>query len=152
MQDSDSEGLIALIGGIWSTYDNVVLDVDREEPWLRAPASSYAELGGRMWVVGEAPSACVAARAVKGDAAAFELKSLYVDASHRRQGLGQRLVRLVEAYVSERGARRIVLWSDTKFLEAHQFYAALGYARTGGYRELGDLSGTAEYEFELRLV
>lgn len=156
VEDADSEGLIDLIGGIWSTYDGVILDVDAEEPWMRAPATYYATHGGRMWVVaqpGEPVTASAAARAAKGPDGAslegsFELKSMYVHPSHRRQGLAARLVRLVEAYSREQGAARIVLWSDTKFLEAHAFYAAQGYRRTGAERELYDLSGTREYEFD----
>lgn len=149
--DSDSEDLITLIGGIWSSYDGVILDVDREEPWMRAPASYYATHGGRMWVVGEPLYACAAARPAKDPQGALgvavELKSMYVHPKQRRTGLGARLVRLVEAYARTEGAREVVLWSDTKFLEAHAFYAAQGYERTGAERELGDLSATCEFGF-----
>lgn len=48
--DADSPGLIELIGGIWVEYPSIVFDVDGEEPWLRAPATSY-DGRGELWVV-----------------------------------------------------------------------------------------------------
>ena len=47
--DDDSAGVIALIARVFAEYPGCVLDVDREEPELRAPASSF----DRFWVVEE---------------------------------------------------------------------------------------------------
>ena len=44
------------------------------------------------------------------------------------------------------GLSRMVLWSDTRFVEAHAFYRAEGYAQTR-MRRLQDLSCTTEYGF-----
>ena len=74
-----------------------------------------------------------------------ELKSLYVSAAARRQGLGSRLVHLVERRVG--GPQRLVVWSDARFLDSHQMYARLGYVLTGASRELHDKSETVELEF-----
>ncbi len=49
--DKDSPALIQLIDDCWSEYPGCVLDVDAEEPWLRAPATAYRRLGGGFWVV-----------------------------------------------------------------------------------------------------
>ncbi|HEX5493146.1 MAG TPA: GNAT family N-acetyltransferase [Mycobacteriales bacterium] len=145
--DGDSAGLVALIGGCWAEYPGVLLDVDGEEPWLRAPASAYARWGGRMWVVAGTGSllGCVGVRPHGPDM--MELKSLYVHATARRHGLGARLTRLVEDTARSAGAHRVDLWSDSRFLDAHRFYSRLGYRRTGRTRELRDLSDTTEYEF-----
>lgn len=151
VRDDDSAALIALIGRCWSEYPGVILDVDGEEPWLRAPAGAFAGWGGRMWVAtgDEAVLACVGAKPHGADV--VELKSLYVDRVARRRGLGARLARLVEDEARSSGAGRVELWSDSRFLDAHRFYARLGYHRTGRTRELNDLSDTTEYEFVLPL-
>jgi GNAT superfamily N-acetyltransferase len=146
VRDDDSAALIELIGSCWAEYPGCVLDVDGEEPWLRAPAAAYAA-GGRCWVVEEGDEilACVGVKP-RADGVA-ELKSLYVAARARRRGLGARLTGLVEAEAARLGAGRVVLWSDTRFGDAHRLYERLGYARTGRTRELHDLSGTTEFEF-----
>jgi GNAT superfamily N-acetyltransferase len=46
VRDADGPALERLIGGIWAEYPGCVLDVDREEPWLRAPASAYGDRSG----------------------------------------------------------------------------------------------------------
>jgi GNAT superfamily N-acetyltransferase len=148
VRDDDAAALIALIGSCWAEYPGIVLDVDGEEPWLRAPASAYARWGGRMWVVpadGGGLVACVGLR--PHGAGVVELKSLYVAAAARRRGLGSRLTRLVEEQAWQDGALRVELWSDSRFADAHRMYERLGYRRTGRSRELHDLSDTTEYEF-----
>lgn len=145
--DDDSARLIALIGGCWSEYPGVLLDVDGEEPWLRAPASAYGRWNGLMWVVpaGLELAACVGCKPL--DDATVELKSLYVSASARRRGLGSQLTGLVERAAADGGAQRVLLWSDSRFLDAHRLYERLGYHRTGRSRDLPDMSHTTEYEF-----
>jgi predicted GNAT family N-acyltransferase/predicted GNAT family acetyltransferase len=147
VRDDDSAALVALIGGCWSEYPGVELHVDAEEPWLRAPATAYRDAGGRMWVV-ELDGDVVACCGVKPlRVGVVELKSMYVAARARRRGLARRLEGLVIAEARRLGARRVELWSDTRFLEAHATYAALGYDRLPGERDLQDLSGSFEYPF-----
>lgn len=136
VRDDDAAAVQALIGGCWAEYPGCVLDIDGEEPWMRAPATGF---GGSLWVLGGALSvqACVG---VRGE----ELKSLYVVASARGRGWGRVLVRLAE----RAGARR--LWTDSRFTDAHRLYARLGWGRTGATRELHDLSATTELEFVRR--
>lgn len=141
--DADSAALIALIGGIWAEYPSIVFDVDGEEPWLRAPASAYSG-GGELWVVPSPDgSGLVACAGWRPYPTGPELKSLYVAAHFRRQGLGSRLVRFVE----RRAGSALRVWSDTRFTDSHRMYERLGYRRTGAIRELHDKSATVEYEF-----
>ena len=151
VRDDDAEALIALIGGCWAAYPGVELHVDAEEPWLRAPAEAYAGWSGRMWVVSMdgALVACCGVKPVRDGV--VELKSMYVAASARRQGLARRLEGLVLADARRRGAPRIELWSDTRFLEAHATYVALGYSQLPGERDLHDLSHSFEYPFAKEL-
>ena len=145
--DSDGAPLAELIGGVWAEYPGCVLDIDGEEPWLRAPATAYAAKRGRMWVVeldGKVV-ACVGIRPIDDQTA--ELKSLYVAATARRRGLGEALTELVERTATGQGAGRIELWSDTRFADAHRLYRRLGYQRLLQTRDLHDLSDTAEYAY-----
>ncbi|MFI5957147.1 GNAT family N-acetyltransferase [Cryptosporangium sp. NPDC051539] len=145
--DSDSAALIALIGAAWAEYPGCVLDVDGGEPWLRAPATYYATHGGRLWVA-ELDGAVVGSIGIRPSGPdVAELKSLYVSASARRHGLGEVLTSLVEDEAVRLGVRQLELWSDTRFADAHRFYARLGYEQLSGSRELHDLSATVEFPF-----
>ena len=166
VRDADSAALIELIGSCWAEYPGCVMDVDGEEPWLRAPATAYAAWGGLLWVVPgldagrpaggrpaggrPAPGSLAACAGVKpAGPGAVELKNMYVAAAARRRGLGTYLVALVRAEAGRRGASRVHLWSDTRFTDAHRLYGRTGFARTGRTRDLHDLSRTTEYEFSL---
>jgi predicted GNAT family N-acyltransferase len=145
VSNADADAIIELIGAVWAEYPGVLLDVDLEEPWMRAPGSYY-EAGGELWVVPCADpgglAACVGWRPHAGGA---ELKSLYVAADSRRQGWGSRLVHFVERRVG--GRETLTAWSDSRFHDSHAMYERLGYVRTGATRELHDISETVEFEF-----
>lgn len=144
--DADADGVIALIARVFEEYPGCVLDVDGEEPELRAPASNF----DRFWIVERdgAVRGCIAC-GLGPDT--VELKKLYLDAALRGRGLGRRLVELVEETARAHGAARIVLWSDTRFTTAHAVYEKMGYTRQPETRDLHDLSNTTEYHFIKRL-
>lgn len=146
VEEADSPALIDLIGQCWAPYPGCVLDVDAEEPWLRAPAAAYRAWQGRMWVA-ELDGVVIACVGMKPVPAGVELKSLYVAAAARRRGLGERLTRLVEEQARLDGAGRVELWSDTRFADAHRLYARLGYRRLPGERALHDRSQSVEHHF-----
>jgi len=147
--DADAGGVQALISDCFAEYEGCVLDPDGIDAWMAAPASSYASRAGQFWVLvppgGSALAACVGW--CRGRSGQIELKNLYVRAQARRQGLGRRLVALVEAAARDQGALEVVLWTDTRFLDAHRLYRALGYQRTGNQRALHDPSQSVEYGF-----
>jgi GNAT superfamily N-acetyltransferase len=149
--DSDSAGLIELIGAIWRSYPGIVFDVDAELPELKGLASAYERAGGAGWVaersgrivgcVGVAPSRT---------SRRWEILKLYVAADERRRGLARKLTALAESWARDQGATAIELWTDTRFIEAHAFYRAQGYVQEG-WRQLQDLSRTSEYRFHKSL-
>ncbi|MCA1703292.1 MAG: GNAT family N-acetyltransferase, partial [Actinobacteria bacterium] len=145
--DTDSAALIELIRSCWSAYPGCVLDVDAEEPWLRAPDTAYDAWNGAMWVatLDGLVVACVGLKPYPDHA---ELKSLYVSTAARRRGLGERLSRLVEEEAGRRGYQRMELWSDTRFADAHRLYERLGYRRLAETRDLHDQSNSTEWHFE----
>lgn len=80
-----------------------------------------------------------------------ELHRLYVRPDCRKRGIAAKLVARVEALAREQGAGLMILWSDTRFSDAHRLYQRLGYEQAATTRELGDISGTTEYHFAKRL-
>jgi putative acetyltransferase len=146
-RDADADAVIALIARVYAEYPGCILDVDREEPALRAPASSF----DRFWVVEEGPHVVGCVGCAFGEGVA-ELKKLYLDAGLRGRGLGRDLIALVEETARASGAERIELWSDTRFETAHAVYERCGYRRTGRTRDLHDLSNSTEFHFEKDLA
>lgn len=152
-RDADADALIALIGNAYAEYPGCVLDVDGEEPALRAIASAYARHGGGFWVaIDDATASLVGSVGWRPSAALdrpgwVELCKLYVAREHRRRGLASLLCDRVEAAALERAAPGVELWSDTRFLDAHRFYAGRGYRQQPGSRQLFDLSQSSEYHF-----
>ena len=149
VRDSDADGIIRLVEACWSAYEGCILDVDAEEPQLRAMRSHFDALGGAYRVAEDAGGGIAAGGgwAPAADPAGAELHKLYVLAAYRRRGLARRLVGMAEAAARRRGCRFMELWSDARFRESHAFYEALGYRRTGRTRDLHDLSNTTEFHF-----
>jgi putative acetyltransferase len=151
-RDDDAWDLIGLVGGCWAEYPGCVLDVHGEAPELLAIASHYSGHRGRVWVA-EAEGRLVGSIATRPapDPGGMLLQKLYVAPWARRQGLGRRLVGLVEDEARNRAADRIELWTDTRFLDAHHLYEACGYTRGTATRALHDLSHTVEYFYSKAL-
>ncbi len=145
--DDDGDALAALIGACWSEYPGCVMDA-AENAHLRAPATHYARLGGRLTVAEDEAGRVVGCiSSVGADKGELELKGLYVDAAHRGSGLAVELLRIVEKEALERNAPRLILWSDTRFTRAHRFYERHGFVAAGAIRALNDLSRSIEYPY-----
>jgi GNAT superfamily N-acetyltransferase len=144
----DAWDVIALIGACWAEYPGCIMDVHGECPDLLDPAGAYRRSGGEFWV---ATDPCGTVIATVGwrplGPGVVELERLYVHLRWRRRGLANTLADLVEQMATERQAGRIELWSDSRFENAHRFYEARGYARSGPDRELADLSRTREHHY-----
>ncbi|HKR01073.1 MAG TPA: GNAT family N-acetyltransferase [Pyrinomonadaceae bacterium] len=145
----DVPGILALIGEIYREYD-CVLAAEAEERHLLEPGPYFRSRGGEFWVVEEGGRVLATVAVMLHDDDG-ELKSLYVHSSLRRQGWGERLTQLAIDYARSSGKRKMVLWSDTRFLSAHRLYRRMGFQECG-VRELNDSNNSVEYGFELSLV
>ncbi|MCA9243359.1 MAG: GNAT family N-acetyltransferase [Phycisphaerales bacterium] len=145
---TDIPDIVVLLSRIYAAYGGVMdlagidagtLRVDR---WPR-------EKGGELWIAefdGSARATC----GVTMDGDVAWLKTVYVDARLRRQGLATRLVGEATRFAITSGARTMKLWSDTRFVEAHRLYRRLGFQEFGE-RDLHDLNNTREFGFEIEL-
>ncbi len=146
-QDTDADGFIALIGACWAEYPGVVLDVDGEIPELRALASYYADKGGALWATEAGGRILGMVATVPHAADTWEICRVYTLPSTHGSGLGHRLLATAETYAREAGAKRLVLWSDTRFDRAHRFYEKHSYIRHGPIRVLHDISNSFEFSY-----
>jgi GNAT superfamily N-acetyltransferase len=55
------------------------------------------------------------------------IAGLVVDRSHRRCGIGRRLMEQAETWAAEQGCPIVRLWSSSGRTHAHRFYERLGY-------------------------
>ena len=147
MRDDDAWDLIGLIAACWAEYPGLVLDVHGEAPWLLAPATAYAERGGRLWVVEDRGRVVASGGFVPSvGCGGIELRTLYVARPYREQRLGGRLLARVEEAARRRGLAFVDLWTDAKFLDAQRFYERRGYRR-GPTRVVPDRSRSVEFYY-----
>jgi putative acetyltransferase len=116
---------------------------------LARPHEHYPARGGAFVMAEDAagrPVGCVGYS--DEGAGAFELHRLYVLAEARRSGAGRALVAWVIAAVRSAGARRLVLYSDTTFVDAHRLYRRCGF-RNHRFRYAADSWRSPEWGFEM---
>ena len=145
----DVPGILKLIGEVYAEYD-CVLDAEGEERHLLEPGPYFRAHGGEFWVV-EEDGTIRATAAVMLHEGSGELKTLYVHPSLRRQGWGRRLTDLAIDFARAAEKRKMILWSDTRFVDAHRLYRSMGFSEMG-IRDLKDSNNTVEYGFEMSLV
>jgi N-acetylglutamate synthase-like GNAT family acetyltransferase len=149
VRPEDVQGILKLIDGVYAEYD-CVLNAEQEEQHLLEPGPYFRAHGGEFWVV-EENGLILATAAVMLHEDAGELKSLYVHPSLRRKGWGRRLTNMAIEYALQSGKQKMILWSDTRFANAHRLYRSMGFQEMGE-RELHDSNNTVEYGFEKSLV
>ena len=66
-------------------------------------------------------------------------------------GLAAAMIDRIIATARAAGATHLMLWTDTRFIQAHAFYEALGFVRAPGTRALDDISRSVEYRYDLPL-
>jgi GNAT superfamily N-acetyltransferase len=98
--------------------------------WLRSsPAEHFAEPGGGLLI------GLLDGRPVTGggfcrfDETTAELKRIWTDSRHRRQGLARALLAELETVIAARGYQRVYLMTGDRQPEAEALYLATGYTR-----------------------
>ncbi|WP_187144269.1 GNAT family N-acetyltransferase [Microvirga massiliensis] len=153
VENRDAQDLFGLLALCFAEYPGCFVDPHCDLADLREPAAATAEREGAFWVIEDHAGRICACIAVDfPEARVMELHRLYVRPDRRRRGLAARLVETAEAFARARGSTHVVLWSDTRFRDAHRLYERLGYCQTGKVRDLGDISHSVEHHFEKRLT
>lgn len=148
-RDADAQDLFGLVTLCFAEYPGCFTDPHDDMVDLTRPAQKAAERDMLFLVVEDQAGRVKACIALDfPDATTAELHRLYVRPDARGRGLASHLVGIVEAHARARGADRVTLWSDTRFLNAHSLYEKRGYVRAPGTRDLGDVSGSVEYFYE----
>jgi len=148
VRDDDAQDLIGLITLCFAEYPGCCFDPHGDMPDIVRPAASTLALQGQFLVAEDAGGricACIGVDFPEAGVAAIH--RLYVRPDRQGRGLGKLLTARMEAFARERGAARMVMWSDTRFTKAHALYAGIGYER-GDSRSLGDISHSREFFFE----
>jgi GNAT superfamily N-acetyltransferase len=143
---ADAPAVVELIGRVFAEY-GFVWDPEVEVPDLLAFERHYGG-GGAFWVarLGHRVVGSVGVERLADGRA--ELHRLYLDAALRGRGLGRALVEAVLAWCRAHGIMGLVLWSDTRFEQAHRLYERMGFARTGERELPDDVNDTREYRYE----
>lgn len=146
-RDDDGDAIAALIADVFADYEDCPF-VRAEFPELAAPASHYAGRGGGAWVLEDDAGAVVGSFALSRTAGAvFEIHKVYLARPWRGQGWAGRLCEAGIAAARAAGARRLRLWTDTRFLEGHRFYERRGFVRQPVVRYLADATRAWEFAY-----
>ncbi len=114
---------------------------------LLHPEDHYDGVRGWFFVVEDTGARVVGCAGLTDEGGGeFELHRLYVLASARGHRLGERLTRLVIDLAREKGARRLVLFSDVHFTHAHGVYLKCGF-RNDRFRYAPDPWQSREWGF-----
>ena len=144
---ADAPAVIALVGRVYAEY-GFIYDPATEVPDLLSFDEHYAPPGGAFFVArhGGRIVGSVGVERLDGDSA--ELHRLYLDAEVRGRGTGRALVDTVIGWCRAQAVSRLVLWSDTRFEQAHRLYTRMGFRQAGERALPGDVNHTREYRFE----
>ncbi len=143
----DVPDVVALIGRVFAEY-GFVYDPSVEVPDLLAFARHYGPPRGAFFVVRQAGRVVGSVGVERLDPDSAELHRLYLDAALRGRGTGRALVETVLDWCREQRVSRLVLWSDTRFEQAHRLYERMGFRLTGERTLAEDINQTREYGFE----
>lgn len=108
--EGDESAMIQRLGSLLGSGVDAMLvaeDAGRVVGWVQVHVSTTLEAGSRA-----------------------EIAGLVVGAQYRRLGWGGRLVAAAEDWARARGMARVVVRSNVQRVASHEFYPALGYAKS----------------------
>ena len=146
-RNKDSEQIIKLIKKCFKDYQNCLLDVDNDSPELKHIYTYFRRQRGKFWVIENKNKIIGCMGYLPSKKNEIEIHKLYVDQKFRRKGLAKHLVQKVENIAVRENKSKVILWTDTRFKEAHKMYLKMDYQKSNKTRRLYDISDTVEYNF-----
>ena len=147
-RNKDGNQIINLIKRCFNDYKNCYLDVDNDSPELRNVYSYFKNKKGKFWVYVDKNKIIGCMGYLPHEKNNLEIHKLYIDKNYRMRGLAKKLMSRIESIAKKYKKRKIVLWTDTRFKEAHKMYKKLKYKKMSKTRKLNDISNTTEYAFQ----
>ena len=146
-RNKDSDQIIKLIRKCFKDYQNCLLDVDNDSPELKYIYTYFRRQRGKFWVIENKNKIIGCMGYLPSKKNEIEIHKLYIDQKFRRKGLAKHLVKKVENIAVRENKSKVILWTDTRFKEAHKMYLKMDYEKSKKTRRLYDISGTVEYNF-----
>ncbi len=145
-RERHGDGPWRVVSAVFEEYGFAFAESDYDADLLR-PEEYYDGRRGWFAVVEDADGAVVGCVGLSDEGnGEFELHRLYVLSSARGHRLGERLTRWVIELAREKGARRLVLFSDVHFTHAHDVYLRCGF-RNDRFRYAPDPWQSREWGF-----
>ncbi len=150
--DQDGPAVAAVLAAVFALYPGCLYE-EAEFPEHAALASHYAGRGGAAWVA-EQHGRVVGSLAIDRtpDPETCELLKVSLLPEARGGGAARQMLEAALGVARAAGAKRVRLWSDTRFAEGHAFYARNGFARVPAVRFLDDVSSSWEFAYSRELV
>lgn len=149
-RNKDSDQIIKLIRDCFNEYPKCYLDVDVEMPELKKIYSYFKFKNGNFWVF-EKNNKVIGSMGLAPKGKDLELHKLYIKKNQRGKGLAKIMVIKAEKYAKKFGFKKMILWTDTRFKEAHLMYLKLNYKKMKKTRRLYDISDTTEFHFQKKI-
>lgn len=131
----DTEGIIALIDGIYREYGDRV-HLEQAEADLKDIPAHFEP--GNFQVLDDVGTVRGTVAIAADGADVCYLKRLYLDSGLRGQDWADTLLEWAVDAARGLGAQRMALWSDVRFGRAHRFYHKHGFERDGRVRTMND--------------
>lgn len=141
-----ADGPWRVVSAVFDEYGFPFAESDYDAD-LIAPEQHYTGETGWFWVAEDGDGRVVGCIGLTDEGnGEFELHRLYLLPEARGHSLGERLCGKVIETARERGAHRLVLFSDVNFTHAHKLYERVGF-RANRFRYAPDPWQSREWGF-----
>ena len=150
--DKDGENIGFIIKAAFEEHPGCIFDRENEFAELDKIASYFRQKNGVIWVAEDSGGNIVGSCGlIQNSPEEIELHKVYLAFSARGSGLASQLLKLAFEFARKRETKRIVLWTDTRFLSGQRFYEKHGFKKQSQTRQLDDLSKSVEFNYIMEL-